>query len=421
MKVNLPSNTNYYLDATDPMMIPHFISQIEKPFRTRTYYNSFVDLFRGVEKISPVILEKTQFSNFGKHTITFREAVDTAVYTSSDTIQGGGEEQKFSGDEVMVDSYRYGIKVRDAYKQKLYQQIDFQKTALQEMIVKNTEIEIRKHFGRTVACFAKKEIGTNIPHPFIKYTIPQFRSLMAAKVTACGLDLDPGSSENISRQRVIFGDDNPAALTRPSIALALNELTVENDGLTVSGLLKARNLADSGWRTATANGITLGQPEDPILPATVSEKRVPYGNDEFMVALMSNETYFSLTKDDKWEKHVYRGTVVSQHQPQNLFWNRFKGTIEGMMIMTDRHWANLDFTIGNKKYGYVQILGAEAFIEAKSKSGSIEILSDPYTKLDQILYEEYTGTKALTTASKSFDPKLLRVERGIIHMFVRLQ
>jgi hypothetical protein len=207
--------------------------------------------------------------------------------------------------------------------------------------------------------------------------------------------------------RAIYNGHNHNASIFTAVGGMNGAADYSHAGLSVSHIRALKSLAVRG-------GLTL-EAESRIKPIQLKNKRgFP---EEIYVYLMDPDSYVSLAADPAWTNFMYRGVIQNNDQPEGISGARYRGMIEGVMIYECPELARYRVT-NTQVAAWNLFIGAQAFGLCWAQRPWFEIENRDFNLNAAMAVCEIRGQKAFVFPS--FQNPNNKVERGIIHSFVRI-
>jgi len=393
----------------DPFQSLDFERKIIIPYLKEYTNNTFFDRFTGGPD-SPIYAKVVSKGDGDEIVYNMRQTFKPNIKIGSEQLFLTGDTLTYGVERLRIGFFRFstGIELQDL--QELRHNHRFSPDIKSDLLEKGEYAHTQRIMAQFGLAFCENSRG--LPNQEFEY--PD----LWTKMLNCGIDA-PNGGEMIARSRIVCGQDK--GLDQATVGAILADGVLNNaadDTLTVDHLFLLADLADKGSRTGVINK------ENKIKPYMIGKNRFGFQDKRFLF-LTSPDCYRKLVRDPRWADQVRRGTIEHEDQPSALFGSAYKGTMEGIMVVTYAGFA--DYVRPNANgtlYGYSVMLGAGALGLGIGQTPTFRSDDEDFQRLVELAHVEISGAKVLKFPSKS-DLNLkgvnpLRVENGLIHSFVRL-
>lgn len=396
-------------DRANPFQDPLFESKklpYLKDYFNNTDYSPFMS--KSEESIIRAVYQQTKQGQ--RIIFPLNQIFDPIVVLGNEQLVGREEELTPVSDSVEIDTVRFASVIVNEELVNLQTALDAYSEMQSSLLVKAELLNKKRITSQFALAFKGNDYTTNQ-----QFTYAQLQ----ARMLASNLD---SPNNGMSRSRVLIGNDYYTTHATFTDALVVGNLPVADHHLTVAHIRKLAYMANTG-RSGNISDPAFNSIEPPIRPY---KKMTESGFKINKYALfISNVAYEQLVADPEWTAQTQRGVIENRDQPSIIYGNMYKGTIEGVMVMTMNEFDNLTITnAAGNTYAYSALCGASAI---GAGYGQLPMLIEDgtrdYKMYTAIAHKEISGMKVLKYPSKSIGLRgnnTNLVENGIIHSFTTI-
>jgi hypothetical protein len=395
-------------NRNDPFQSLDFERNIINPYLKEYRNNTIFDRFTGKTADSPIFVKVGGTGSGDTIVYNQRQNFAPTIKLGQEQLIMAEDSLTFGVERLIIGEFLFGIKITDKLLQELQINHKFDPELRADLLDKGETRKTQRMMQQFGLAFSDNNRG----NPNQQYSY----SDLIAKMLACGIDIN-AVGEAVSNSRLMFGKDVRAAQAIVGEVLTNANMPIETSKLTVDHISRLADLAQKGSRTAVVNK------EAAIKPYMTKQNRLGYADRRYLL-LTSSDAYLDLKTDPAWASQMNRGVVESEEQPSLLFGSNYKGTVDGVMVVTIPEFSNYVFENGGGKFAYSSFLGCAAI--ATGIGGKPELRYDDfdYLRHQGLAHIEISDSKVLKFPSKTDLTKRgtnpLRVENGMIHSFVRV-
>lgn len=228
------------------------------------------------------------------------------------------------------------------------------------------------------------------------------------------------AEHQISRARVVFGEDELEPLAEDTIEDAKGKMTAT--GLTVNGIRAVERVARVGRPTDSIK-------ETRIAPYTV-DSALKWGRRPLRYLLLTsfNAYQFMANHDPIFISQFSRGVMENSNQPSILRGGDYKGSIEGVDVVIEHGLDRLTIQDDDGNLFALNILlGGSAFGYASGYHKLVKKIDTDYDTVYGIAHHEVSDLKMLSYKSSIYKDKIikegdsiLKIPEGALFWFVKI-